>query len=74
MKIIVVDDNKTFRDGITYYLENVLKHEVISTAENGTDFLHLNNAHEADIILMDVEMPGVNGIEAAKRLCGIIVF
>jgi DNA-binding NarL/FixJ family response regulator len=67
MKVIVVDDNKTFREGITYYLENVLNYEVINTAENGTEFLLLENTHEADIILMDVEMPGLNGIETAKK-------
>ena len=67
MKFIVVDDNKTFRDGIIYYLENVLNDEVISIAENGIEFLSLNTIHEADIILMDVEMPELNGIETAKK-------
>ena len=67
MKLIVVDDNKTFRDGIIFYLENVLNHKVIATAENGEEFLQLDNIHDADIILMDVEMPKLNGIEATKK-------
>lgn len=67
MKFIVVDDNKTFREGIKYYLENILYHEVIGMAEDGEQFLQIENKPEADIILMDIEMPIINGVEAAKR-------
>ena len=67
MKFIVVDDNKTFRDGIKYYLENILSHEVIGVASDGKEFLKMKNNHEADIILMDIEMPNLNGIETVKK-------
>ena len=67
MKFIVVDDNKTFREGIKYYLENILSHKVIGLADDGLKFLQLKNIHEADIILMDIEMPNMNGIEAVEK-------
>ena len=67
MKFIVVDDNKTFRDGIKYYLENILSHKVIGVASDGEEFLKMENSREADIILMDIEMPNLNGIETIKK-------
>lgn len=67
MKFIVVDDNQTFREGIKFYLENILNHTVIDIASNGLEFLNLPNRNEADIILMDIEMPHLNGIETVKK-------
>lgn len=68
MKLIVVDDNKTFREGFKYYVENLLNHEVIGEASNGFELLKLNNKQLADVIIMDIEMPDMNGIEAAKEV------
>jgi len=67
MKFIVVDDNKTFRDGIKYYLENILFYQVIDVASDGKEFLISKHIHLADLILMDIEMPNFNGIETVKR-------
>lgn len=67
MKFIVVDDCKTFREGIKFFLENILNHEVVGMAKNGEEFLQMENKLKADIILMDIEMPKINGVEAAKK-------
>lgn len=67
MKIIIVDDNKTFRESLKYYVEDELLHEVIAMAVDGLEFLKIENIHEADIVLMDIEMPNLNGIETTKR-------
>jgi DNA-binding NarL/FixJ family response regulator len=67
MKFILVDDNRTFRERIKYYLENILNHEVICMAENGEEFLAMECKYEADIILMDIEMPKLNGIETVQK-------
>ena len=67
MKFIVVDDNATFRDGLVYYLENILEYKVIGEASNGEEYLGLKNAYEADIILMDIEMPKLNGLQTVKK-------
>lgn len=66
MKFIVVDDNKTFREGVKFYLENILQHEVIHMASDGLEFLKIENKRDADIIIMDIEMPNMNGIDAVK--------
>ena len=68
MKIIVVDDNKTFRDAIKDYLENYLGHNVIWEGSSGEEFLDEAPAHMADIILMDIEMHRVNGIDATHAI------
>jgi len=67
MKIIIVDDNKTFRESLKYYLENILLHEVIEMLGDGIELIKNENSHKVDIILMDIEMPLLNGIETAKR-------
>ncbi len=67
MKFIVVDDSKTFREGIKFYLENMLGHEVIKMVGDGLEFLELKNKCDADIIIMDIEMPHLNGIETVKK-------
>lgn len=66
LKIILVDDNKQFRDGLRFYLEKILNHSVIEEAQDGKAFLQLKNIKKADLILMDISMPNINGIEAAR--------
>jgi DNA-binding NarL/FixJ family response regulator len=68
MKIIIVDDNVAFRDSLKDFLENKLGHIVIGEASSGEEFLVTAPAYEADIILMDIEMYGINGIEATRRI------
>jgi len=65
-KIILVDDNKQFRESIKDLIINVLKFEVVGEAENGSEFLKLPNLN-FDIILMDLSMPELNGFEATKK-------
>jgi DNA-binding NarL/FixJ family response regulator len=68
MKIIIVDDNVAFRSTLKDYLENKLGHIVIGEASSAEEFLVTASAYEADIILMDIEMYGINGIEATHQL------
>ena len=67
-KIILVDDQAIFRGGLKLYLEKELGHTVIAEASNGKDFLKLPNIYHADIVLMDIEMPEMNGLEASKKI------
>ncbi|MBN1116590.1 MAG: response regulator transcription factor [Bacteroidales bacterium] len=67
MKFIIVDDNKTFRDSVRFNLEKVHGYEVIGEAANGEEYFKLENWHLADIILMDIEMPKMDGITTVKK-------
>ncbi len=67
LKIIVVDDNAIFREGITFYLEEILKAEVLAAFTNGLDFLDSKQIYQADIVLIDIEMPKMNGILATQK-------
>ena len=66
LKFIIVDDNPTFRESLRFYLENILEHEVLAEFENGQEFLSAESYFEADIILMDIEMPELNGLDSIK--------
>jgi len=69
LKIIIVDDNKTFRDAMKLFLVNELKAEIIGEASNGQEFLNLSAIIRADLVLMDIEMPELDGISATKKWC-----
>ncbi len=65
-KIILVDDHTLFRNGLKILLKASGKYEVIGEASNGKDFLNLLQTLQPDVVLLDIEMPIMDGIEAAK--------
>ena len=69
IKLIVVDDNKTFRDAVKLFLTNEYNVNIIGEASNGIEFLNLMEIIQSDIVLMDIEMPDLNGIAATKKWC-----
>jgi DNA-binding NarL/FixJ family response regulator len=68
LKIIIADDNDTFRKGLVFYIEQILGHSIIGEATNGKELIEFNNINQADVILIDIEMPFLNGIESTKKL------
>ena len=68
MKVIVVDNNKVFLDAIVFFLEEKLNYKVIACFESGIELLESNQLYVADVILLDIEMPLLNGFETAKKL------
>lgn len=66
IKIMLVDDHEVYREGLKTALNNVLNFEVVAEASNGMEFLEQIDKIETDIILMDIKMPVVNGLEATK--------
>lgn len=66
IKIILADDHKLVRQGLRSLLEAHPNFEVIGEASNGQDALQLMEELSPDIAFMDVMMPNMNGIEAAK--------
>ncbi|MDD3739831.1 MAG: response regulator transcription factor [Bacteroidales bacterium] len=66
IKIIIVDDHEIFRNGLKMVLGKLSYSELIGEAKNGVEFLELLKKSIPDIVLLDIEMPVMNGIEAAK--------
>ena len=65
--IIIVDDHQIFRQGIKSIitLENIAN--VIGEATNGEEFLHLLTYLKPDLVLLDIDMPTMNGLEATEK-------
>jgi DNA-binding NarL/FixJ family response regulator len=66
IKVIVVDDHEIFRNGLKMILGKLKYVKLVGEAANGQEFLDLIEKKEADVVLMDIEMPVMNGIEATK--------
>jgi NarL family two-component system response regulator LiaR len=68
VKIILVDDHQLVRESLRVLLEKELGMEVIAEAGDGETAVQLAREHVPDIIIMDVAMPGLDGINATKRI------
>ncbi len=69
VRILVVDDNELWRRQIRSILSKQEEFEVVGEAADGLEAIQKANALKPDLILLDIGIPGVNGIEVAKRLC-----
>ena len=67
-KILIVDDFPVFREGLKALLSNVASLEVIGEAENGEIAVTKTNLLRPDLILMDLVMPVLNGIDATRSI------
>jgi DNA-binding NarL/FixJ family response regulator len=67
LKVIIVEDHSIFREGLKKVLEKINNVEVIGEAENGAIFLELLKKGIPDIVLMDIKMPVMGGIEATEK-------
>jgi DNA-binding NarL/FixJ family response regulator len=68
IKIVLVDDHKIMREGIRAMLETENSLEVVSEAENGREALEIALDIKPDIIIMDINMPDMNGTEATRQI------
>ena len=68
MKILIVDDEKPARDRLARMVSELQQHELVGQAVNGLEALGMTQAMEPDIVLLDIRMPGMDGIEAARHI------
>ena len=66
IKVIIVDDHEVVRDGIKSVLEETEDISIIADADNGEDAIRLVDKMKPDILLTDITMPGLSGIETAE--------
>lgn len=68
MKVIICDDQALIRDGLAMLLDLEKDIEVIGLARDGAEGVDLAGRHQPDLVLMDLKMPGLNGIEATRQI------
>jgi len=67
VKIILVDDKKAYRNATKMLLNKIGNNEIIAEASSGEEFLDIIEKYSPDLVFMDIEMPGMNGIEATRK-------
>jgi DNA-binding NarL/FixJ family response regulator len=68
IRVLIADDHGLVRAGIRALLEKQSKMEVVGEARNGREALALATRHRPDIVLMDISMPELNGLEVVRQL------
>ena len=68
IKVLIADDHKMFVDGIDSILKNEKDIEVVDRCYDGTSIFDSLQANEVDVMLLDVNLPGMNGIEVTERM------
>ena len=68
LRVLIADDHPLFRDGLRGLLESVGDVEVVGDAASGETAVSLARELQPDVILMDLNMPGLDGIEATRRV------
>lgn len=68
IKVFIVDDHKMVIEGLKLLLQNESEIEVIDYALSGEEAIEKISVNQPDVVLMDINMPGINGIETCKRL------
>ena len=67
MKVLIADDHPLIRSAMKLLLESE-GHDVVAEADNGADAVQLARKHNVDLIILDITMPGLDGLEVINRI------
>jgi len=67
-KIVIIDDHQLFREGVKRILEFEKSFKVVAEGDDGTEALTIVEEHLPDVVIMDINMPQMNGVEATREL------
>jgi DNA-binding NarL/FixJ family response regulator len=68
MKIMIADDHKILREGLKYMIENNSNFQVVALASDGQEAVNIIKTQDIDLIIMDISMPILSGIDAIKEI------
>lgn len=68
IRVIIADDHKIVREGLRSILQHDLKMDVVGQASNGRGAIELARELNPDVVIMDISMPDLNGMEATRRI------
>ena len=68
VRVLVVDDHESFRRAVSAVVDDTDGFVIVGSAATGEQSLELQSEVGADLVLMDVNLPGINGLEAARQL------
>lgn len=68
IKVFIADDHEIFRDGVKQLISNEPDMEVVGTASSGEEALELLKDNPADVVIMDIRMSGMNGLETSRAI------
>ena len=71
IRVLIADDHPLFRDGMRGLLGSLPDMEVVGEASSGEQAIELAKQLQPDVMLMDIKMPGINGIEATREILHI---
>jgi two-component system, NarL family, nitrate/nitrite response regulator NarL len=72
IRLLLADDHHLFRKGLASLLEKEPGFEVVAEAEDGAEAIRKAQAVKPDLVLMDIHMPGVNGLEATRQITSTV--
>jgi two-component system, NarL family, response regulator DegU len=67
-KIVIIDDHQLFREGVKRILDFEENFEVVAEGDDGKQAVELVEQYNPDVVIMDINMPDVNGVEATRKL------